>query len=276
MIHESVPVPQLKTPIKHYGGQSRIISDILPLLPPHHLYNEPFVRDAALLFAKEPAPINVINDRNGELVNFYRTVVSDFDALLAEIGKTLHSREQTEVAKFIYSHPAYFSNVQRAWAVWAMSKLCFMNALDSTFSYSRTGKNQVASRVMNEKAYFRLDLKELLEKCTIEQDDPIHIVRRYDSSKAFHYLVPPLENSDDAQQLNELLEVLTTLRGKFMLVVDAHPRVRQYAGTHDWMIHRLDRPAETHVSTANNTKREKQEQWLVVNYRLPEYWNTGF
>lgn len=64
-----------------------MLKDILPLIPPHHLYNEPFAGGAALLFAKESVEINVINDLNGEIVNFYRTAVSDFSALSKEIKK---------------------------------------------------------------------------------------------------------------------------------------------------------------------------------------------
>lgn len=83
----------MKTPIPYYGGQQKMLKDILPLIPPHNLYNEPFAGGAALLFAKQPAKINIINDLNGELVNFYKTTVTDFKALKKEIRTTLHSRE---------------------------------------------------------------------------------------------------------------------------------------------------------------------------------------
>ena len=58
-----------------------MLKDILPLVPEHDIYTEVFAGGAALLFAKSPVRVNVINDLNGELVNFYRTVVADFDAL---------------------------------------------------------------------------------------------------------------------------------------------------------------------------------------------------
>lgn len=94
-----------------------MLRHILPLVPPHELYTEVFAGGAALLFAKEPVKINVINDLNGELINFYRTIVSDFDQLKKEIMQTIHSREQHDVAWFIYNHPDYFTPIRRAWAV---------------------------------------------------------------------------------------------------------------------------------------------------------------
>ena len=107
----------MKTPISYYGGRQSMLKDILPLVPEHDIYTEVFAGGAALLFAKEPVRVNVINDLNGELVNFYRTVVADFDALRLEVLRTAHSREQHDVAWFIYRHPDYFSPVKRAWAV---------------------------------------------------------------------------------------------------------------------------------------------------------------
>lgn len=107
----------MKPAISYYGGKQSMIKDILPLVPQHDLYTEVFAGGAALLFAKDPVRVNVINDLNGELVNFYRAIVADFDALRMEIMRTIHSREQHDVAWFIYQHPDYFSPVKRAWAV---------------------------------------------------------------------------------------------------------------------------------------------------------------
>ena len=92
---------KMKTPISYYGGKQGMIKDILPLIPEHNTYTEPFAGGAAVLFAKSPAKINVINDLNGELINFYRTIVTNYDDLKKEIMQTLHSREHIQVAKFI-------------------------------------------------------------------------------------------------------------------------------------------------------------------------------
>jgi len=250
-----------------------MLKDILPLIPSHHLYNEPFAGGAALLFAKKPAAINVINDLNGELINFYKTVVTDFTALKKEIETTLHSREQLKVAKFIYDNPLYFSNIKRAWAVWTMSKLCFSGDFTGSFSFSRTGKNPKLSKIRNSKREFVEDLKTLLENCTIEHDDAFNIIRNYDSADTFHYLAPPYvncnmghyENMFSEKNLIELLELLKTVKGKFMLTMYPDERIRLYAGENNWAIHSIKRDV-----SASHTKRRKQEEWMVVNYEIPE------
>ena len=264
--------PILKTPVSYYGGQQKILKDIMPLIPAHHLYNEPFAGGAALLFAKEPVEINVINDLNGEIINFYRTAVSDFDALSKEIKKTLHSREQVVVAKFIYEHPDYFSNVQRAWAVWAMSKLCFMSNFANSFSFSRK-KNSLATRIESGKNIFTKELRTLLEKCTIEHDDAFNVIRRYDTPDTFHFIDPPFVNFSmghyngmfSETHLNQLLELMTFLQGKFMLTMYPDETIHRYARANGWTIHKI----EKNISVGKAIRR-KQEVWMVINYVLPE------
>ena len=60
----------MKTPISYYGGKQTLLKHILPLIPEHALYTEAFCGGCAVLFAKEPAKCEVINDINTELVNF--------------------------------------------------------------------------------------------------------------------------------------------------------------------------------------------------------------
>jgi DNA adenine methylase len=62
---------RLKTPITYYGGKQQLCQIILDLIPEHQLYCEPFCGGAAIFFAKEPAKVEIINDTNRELINFF-------------------------------------------------------------------------------------------------------------------------------------------------------------------------------------------------------------
>ena len=54
----------LKTPISYYGGKQKMLKHILPLIPQHHLYVEPFFGGGAVFWAKEPCEVEIINDYN--------------------------------------------------------------------------------------------------------------------------------------------------------------------------------------------------------------------
>ncbi|MFR9166830.1 MAG: DNA adenine methylase [Dysgonomonas sp.] len=115
----------MKTPITYYGGKQTMLKYIRPLIPAHTIYCEPFAGGAPVFFDKEPAKVNVINDLNSELINFYRVIVTRPDDFKKEVLQTLHSRGQHSHAGYIYSHAGYFTDVQRAWAIWMLSKSSF-------------------------------------------------------------------------------------------------------------------------------------------------------
>lgn len=266
----------MKTPITYYGGKQGMLKDILPLIPEHNTYTEAFAGGAAVLFAKPPAKINVINDLNGELINFYRTVVSDYEGLKREIMQTLHSREHVQVAKFIYDHPDYFPEVKRAWAVWTLSKLGFSGDLSGSFAFSKSGRSKRAINVDYAKDAFGRELKELLETCTIEQDDAFKVIERYDTPDTFHFIDPPYVGRNmghyagmfNEENLHDLLELLTGIQGKFMLTMYPDSLIKQYAETSGWQIHEVERLVA--ASNPNNTKRRRQSEWMVCNYAPPQ------
>lgn len=259
----------MKTPICYYGGKQLMLPHIISLIPKHEVYVEPFAGGAAVFFAKKLAKVNIINDLNGELINFYRTCVSDFDALQTEIYKTLHSRKQHEVARAIYKHPDYFSRVQRAWAVWVLSTLSFSGQLGAGLSTSKSNAPKYDKLAMA-KPDFTEKIKQQLEHCTIEQDDAFAIIKRFDCANAFHFLDPPYVGSNmghyagmfDKDDLINLLELCAILQGKFMLTMYPNETIEQFVIANDWTIHRVERTV-----TAANTKRRKQEEWMVCNYK---------
>ena len=259
---------KLKTPIVYYGGKQGMLKHIRPLIPGHTLYCEPFAGGAAVFFDKQPVKVNVINDLNGELINFYKTVVSDYDALRKEIQKTLHCRNQHQHAWYIYNNPDYFDNVQRAWAVFMLSKMGFAGQLSNSFGFDKS-EGRHARKMRNISDAINEDLKVLLQQSTLECDDAFAIIKRYDCSHAWFFLDPPYVGSDmghysgmfNEKSLAQLLDICVELKGKFMLTMYPHERIKEYADSHGWIIHKVERTV-----TASKTTRRKQEEWLICNY----------
>lgn len=108
-----------------------MVKILLSLIPPHTLYCEPFFGGGALFFAKPKSETEVINDKNGEVINFYKVVQTKFPALEKEIRSTLHSRELFKNARVVYEHPDMFSDVKRGWAFWTLTNQGFAGMVTS-------------------------------------------------------------------------------------------------------------------------------------------------
>ena len=63
------------TSLLHFvGGKSRLAAQIIKRIPPHLAYVEPFAGGAWVFFQKKPSKVEVLNDLDGELVNFWRVI----------------------------------------------------------------------------------------------------------------------------------------------------------------------------------------------------------
>jgi DNA adenine methylase len=212
----------MKTPLSYYGGKQSLAKTILGFIPSHQLYCEPFLGGGAIFFAKEPSKIEVINDTNGEIVNFYQVVRENLPALQKEIAISLHSRRQQHHARAIYQTPELFSRVKRAWAVWMLANGSYGCKITGGFAYGRVGANH--SRALDGKRdrFFVDDYAGRLKRVQIECCAALKIIESRDIKDAFFYLDPPYVGADQGhydgytqEDFDALLNVLKGIKGKF-------------------------------------------------------------
>lgn len=261
----------MKTPISYYGGKQTMLKHILPLIPSHKLYTEAFCGGAAVLFAKRPSDAEVIYDINMELTNFYRCAQAYYPDLKREIDKTLHSRDTHAHAAHINRYPQFFTPVERAWAVWALSKMSFASKLDGAFGYDFGGT--MPKKLRNAKDEFTARLCARLENVTLENRNALEVIACYDAPDSFHFVDPPYVNSDcghyedtfNEQNLAELLQLLERVKGRFMLTMFPLEMIESCADRNGWIIHRVER-----TISASKVGRRQQEEWMVCNYEKKE------
>lgn len=262
----------MKTPISYYGGKQKLAATILKLIPEHNLYCEPFIGGAAVFFAKEPSKVEVINDTNKEIVNFYRQIQHDFVSLEKEIQITLHSRDLHRKADVIYNNPDMFSELKRAWAVWVLANQSFASGLDKAWGYD-IKKACTSKKIANKRESFTLDYAIRLQEVQIECTDALRIIETRDTPEAFFYCDPPYYNSNcghydgySLQDFENLLQLLSKIKGKFLLSSYPSPILKQYMKEFGWHTKSI----ELKVSVANNygkTGKPKTEV-LTSNYPL--------
>jgi len=266
----------MKTPITYYGGKQKMLRHILPMIPPHTLYCEPFCGGAAVFFAKQKSEIEVINDTNKELINFYRVVQNDFVSLEKEVRITLHSRTLHRDASAIYNSPHLFSEVKRAWAVWVLATQSFSAMLDGSFGYD-VSEQHTTKKISNARANFTEELAIRLQNVQIECTDALRIINSRDSKNSFFYIDPPYYNSDcghydgyTVEDFENLLKALSKIEGKFLLSSYDSPILKEYVKSQRWAQKRFELTVSVANSNATKKPPKKKVEVLTYNYELPK------
>lgn len=86
----------MKSPLGYLGGKSRLAKRIVERIPSHTCYVEPFCGGAWVYFRKKPSALEVLNDRDGELVRFWNVVRHHLPEFLRCLDFSLVSREEFE------------------------------------------------------------------------------------------------------------------------------------------------------------------------------------
>ena len=68
------PSQIIKAPFPYPGAKTRSLKQIIPLLPYRDSYIEPFGGTGAVLLARNPSPLEVLNDRYMGINAFYRCI----------------------------------------------------------------------------------------------------------------------------------------------------------------------------------------------------------
>ena len=244
---------------------------ILPIIPSHNLYCEPFAGGAAIFFAKQPSGVEILNDTNRELINFYRVIQNDFTSLEKEVMITLHSRDLHRKASVIYNNPDMFSELKRAWALWVLSSQGFAGQIDSSWGYDKT-KNSTPKKITNKRAAFTYELAIRLQQVQLECADALYIIRSRDTQEAFFYVDPPYYNSDmghyDGYSIDDfeaLLKLLAVIKGKFLLSSYPSEVLNAHIKANSWQTKSVD--GKVSVGSRSGKQKAKVEV-LTGNYDL--------
>ena len=260
--------PRMKTPITYYGGKQLMLQHILPIVPEHHIYTEAFFGGGAVFFAKEPAPVEVINDMNGEVINFYRVLQLDFFKLNEMIQATLHSRELYHDAQVVYNSPHLFDSIKRAWAFWILTNQGFSSKIGS-WGYEKQGSSMV-KRLSTKKTDNIIAMRTRLEYVQIECNDALTVIESRDDPQAFHYVDPPYIGSHQGhysgytrEHYTALMECLAKVKGRFLQSSYRSDILDSYIREYGWHFKEVEKPVSV------GTKKQKRKvEVLVANYPI--------
>ena len=218
-----------------------MLKHIIPLIAPEHeLYCEPFCGGAAVFWAKDPSPIEVINDANRQVINFYEQIQNNFEGLQNRIKATLLSRASFEDAWVMYNTPHLFDSESLAWAFWVLTQQGLFGKISKTWSFG-TSNNRAEKTLRNKRAQFLSYYEERLGAVQIECNDALKVIKSRDKEHSFFYVDPPYFNSNmghykgyTENDFEALLKMLANIKGKFLLSSYPSELLTRYTEEYQW------------------------------------------
>lgn len=224
-------MPQTHTLFPWPGGKTRLLQHLLPLLSdnPHSCYVEAFAGGAALLFAREPAKVEVLNDMHGELVRLYRVVANHLDEFIRHFRWLLTSREEFERHK--RQPPECLTDIQRAVRFYYLQKLAFGGKVHGqNFGVGPTmakGINLLRIEQELSDAHLRLN------RVVVEHLPWQRCIEKYDGPGTLFFLDPPYWQTEgyggpfELAEYEQLAEAMARLSGRSILTINDHPEMRR-------------------------------------------------
>lgn len=235
------------------------------------MYCEPFCGGAAVFWAKQPSGVEIINDQNKELINFYAVLQTRFDELLHLIQATPHSRSLHYDAALIYQNPHLFDPIRRAWAVWMQTNQSFSSKICGGWAYARK-ENTCEKKTVNAKERLKEIYQHRLNLVQIECNDALQVIRSRDCEDAFFYCDPPYPETDQGhysgytmQHFRNLLDTLSGIKGKFILSSYPNDLLTEYTSANGW-----HKKSVQHEITArkNRSDRKMKTEVITSNFEL--------
>jgi len=229
---------KLRSPICYVGGKGHMVSRLLSYIPPHHIYVEVFGGGASLLFAKNPSPVEVYNDIDSAVVNFFRVLrdPEKFEKFYNKVRLTPYSREEYNYCRDTQRECP--DDIEKVYRWFVMARQAFGGMLDrSSWGMNLKASNyNMASCVSGWLSSIKMlpEISQRIIRVQIENLDFRKLIPLYDTTVTFMYLDPPYvhdtrkiqnfyshEMTDDDHK--KLVELILKSKSMFMLSGYNHP-----------------------------------------------------
>jgi DNA adenine methylase len=271
----------LSPPLKYHGGKNYLADKIIPLMPEHIHYVEPFFGGGAVMLAKESEGVSeVANDINGWLTNFW-SVLSDlqlFEEFIRLAEAMPFSQRRWEQAAALMRQKPMVRQHNRVRAALIFFVFCRQSRAGLMQDFATLSRNRVR-RGMNEQASAWLtavdglrDVHDRLKRVVILNKPAIQVIQQQDGPGTLQYLDPPYlhetRSSTDSygpyemsvEDHAELLDTIKQCEGKVMLSGYDNQLYKEQLA--DWTRHEFDLPN----NAAGGAKKARMTEVVWCNF----------
>ena len=256
----------MKSPLRWPGGKGRLAEAILAHFAPHKAYVETCCGGAAVFWAKDKADstAEILNDRDGELINFYSVLHKSGRRLAKAVDSMPYSRALFDRTRADRPRGSF----ARAARFWYLNRVAF--------GAKRRGANfgvNAARRSFVLSAGILTDLDATVERLrgvSFESLDVVRLIELYDRPDTLFYVDPPFWGLSQgyACQFSQgdherLSRALMDAKGIFLLSYNDCPQIHGlYRGCRFVSL-------ATRYSMARNSASGKKARELLISKRPP-------
>jgi DNA adenine methylase len=269
----------LSSPIKWAGGKSRLRKQIIALLPrdSNYCYVEVFGGGAWVLFGKEPSSVEILNDIDTELINFFRIVRETPEDLIKSFDLELVSRAEFErLAKL---PPNELTNLQRAHRFYYLIMAGWGGELNYPRFQTSITDGGHGNRLIGALKHLRERIEPIhkrLSTVIIENLDWRECIDRYDRLGTVMYLDPPypengvnyFHNMRDWESHKLLAERLKSAKCRWILSSYNTEEIHRLYGDYNIIPVTISSGMKTAKSVKNGASRVIVEEVIICNYGL--------
>ena len=220
------------SPLNWTGNKSCIYDMISGFMPEHSVYIEPCMGSAEVFLRKKPAKNEIINDYNGDLVNFFRVLQSTphLPELIGRLYLSFHSEEMFKRnQKLLAETPNLLDDVFDM-----LNIVCEITSKDveraaaffenQVYSFSSMGQSfAIAQKDITSKFPKLRAASNRLRDAIIMHRDYKDVIREQSCVGAFILLDPPYKGTEamykksnfDANEHDNLFELMNGVHDKF-------------------------------------------------------------
>jgi len=209
------------------GGKTRHAEWIRSQMAEHQRYIEPFCGSAGVFFNKKPVTVEVLNDIDGNIVHFFKTLRDNPQKLVEYLHLQPFSfSEYQRIVDKYYNEEHPEDPVERAAEFYLLRYTQFGAKTDGVAGFARSGSTQKSRAKMYKNSLKKLSkVAYRLQDAFIECKDYTWVLDYYDHPEALFYIDPPYQGTEDQYtsktiEHDELMSKLDSIKGKFLLSYD--------------------------------------------------------
>lgn len=188
------------------GGKTLLTDWIIDHLPDHTVYVEPFGGSAAVLLNKPRSHIEVYNDVDGDIVQFFDVARNQPEELAEWVTRTPFSEElYNEWAREYYSGERPDESVERAgrWLFLRFSQ--FGGKVDHAAGFKRDQprKKRGASNLWKSVDDRIADVAERFQGVSLQNGDFRDVIEKYDGPETVFYFDPPYLSKEQTYRIDD-------------------------------------------------------------------------